>query len=99
MSQVTSLHEELTAAQRCLDDLARCVSRLEERVGSGLEIRRVRSDTEHLRESLSLLKDATPKAAPEQRQEMVTIPDKPYDSGLWTDVDDEGLGAQDRRAP
>ncbi|MFG3252744.1 hypothetical protein [Streptomyces sp. NPDC048172] len=99
MSQVTSLHEELTAAQRCLDDLARSVSRLEERVGSGLEIRRVRSDTEHLRESLSLLRDATPKAVPEQHPEMVTIPDQPYDSGLWTDVDDEGLGAQDRHAP
>ncbi|GAA2072809.1 hypothetical protein GCM10009801_25660 [Streptomyces albiaxialis] len=99
MSQVTSLHEELTVAQRCLDDLARSVSRLEERVGSGLEIRRVRSDTEHLRESLSLLRDATPKAVPEQHQEMVTIPDAPYDSGLWTDVDDEGLGAQDRHAP
>ncbi|NGO70330.1 hypothetical protein [Streptomyces boncukensis] len=99
MSQVTSLHEELTAAQRCLDDLARSISRLEERIGSGLEIRRVRSDAEHLKESLALLRDATPKAAPQPRQEMVTIPDQPYDSGLWTDVDDEGLGARDRRAP
>lgn len=30
---------------------------------------------------------------------MVTIPEQPYDAGLWTDVDDEGLGAQDRHAP
>ncbi|RST14659.1 hypothetical protein E2C00_27745 [Streptomyces sp. WAC05374] len=30
---------------------------------------------------------------------MVTIPDTPYDSSLWTDSDDEGLGARDRRAP
>ncbi|WP_329282656.1 hypothetical protein [Streptomyces sp. NBC_00691] len=30
---------------------------------------------------------------------MVAIPDAPYDSGLWTDTDDEGLGARDRHAP
>ncbi|MFE6841342.1 hypothetical protein [Streptomyces sp. NPDC057686] len=39
----------------------------------------------------------TPRAA---RQEgMVSVPDAPYDSSLWKDVDDEGLGARDRRAP
>ncbi|MFG3495064.1 hypothetical protein [Streptomyces sp. NPDC047928] len=37
---------------------------------------------------------------PAQRPEgMVTIPDTPYDSTLWTDSDDEGLGARDRHAP
>ncbi|MFD3661714.1 hypothetical protein ACFWVF_14145 [Streptomyces sp. NPDC058659] len=30
---------------------------------------------------------------------LVTIPDAPYDSELWTDTDDEGLGARDRHAP
>ncbi|GGU37174.1 hypothetical protein [Streptomyces lavendofoliae] len=30
---------------------------------------------------------------------LVTISDTPYDSTLWTDSDDEGLGARDRRAP
>ncbi|CAM5390812.1 hypothetical protein GCM10010222_04570 [Streptomyces tanashiensis] len=30
---------------------------------------------------------------------LVTIPDAPYDSGLWVDTDDEGLGARDRHAP
>ncbi|MFJ8664944.1 hypothetical protein ACWDX6_01940 [Streptomyces sp. NPDC003027] len=33
------------------------------------------------------------------RTDFVTIPDTPYDSGLWTDSDDEGLGARDRHAP
>jgi hypothetical protein len=94
-----SLHDELTVAQRCLDDLARCISRLEEHIGSGLEIRRVRSDAEHLKESLSLLKATAPRQAAEPPVEMVTIPEQPYDSGLWTDVDDEGLGARDRHAP
>ncbi|MFB7465476.1 hypothetical protein ACFCZ1_18615 [Streptomyces sp. NPDC056224] len=30
---------------------------------------------------------------------MVSIPDAPYDNALWTDTDDEGLGARDRHAP
>lgn len=97
-----SLHDELTDAQRCLDDLARSVGRLEERIGTGLEIRRVRSDTEHLKESLALLRATTPPQHPEPRVEMVSIPDQPYDRGLWTDaadMDDEGLGAKDRHAP
>lgn len=101
MSPHTSLHDDLTAAQRCLDELTRTVDRLERQVGSGLEIRRVRSDAEHLRESLALLRASTPNAgaANPVRPEMVTIPDKPYDHGLWSDVDDEGVGAKDRHAP
>lgn len=101
MSPQTSLHDELTAAQRLLDELTHTVSRLEQHVGGGLEIRRVRSDADHLRESLALLRAASPTAgAPSSaRPEMVTIPDKPYDHGLWSDVDDEGVGAKDRHAP
>ncbi|MEC4018492.1 hypothetical protein [Streptomyces sp. H27-D2] len=95
-----SLQDDLTAAQRCLDDLVRSIGRLEARIGSGLEIRRVRSDTDHLRESLALLHDSAPPDRERSgRPAMVTIPDAPYDSALWTDVDDEGLGAQDRHAP
>ncbi|NLU72135.1 hypothetical protein HCC61_05450 [Streptomyces sp. HNM0575] len=101
MSPHTSLHDDLTAAQRCLDELTRTVDRLERTLGSSLEVRRVRSDAEHLRESLSLLRAASPAAgAPgPAHPEMVTIPDKPYDHGLWSDVDDEGVGAKDRHAP
>lgn len=94
-----SLQDELTTVQRCLDELTRSVSRLEQHIGSGLELRRVRSDTEHLRESLALLRASAPDQPPEQRPEMVTIPDTPYDNALWTDAEDEGLGAKDRRAP
>lgn len=94
-----SLHDEITAVQRCLDDLSRTVSRLEQEIGNGLEIRRVRSDTEHLRESLALLRASAPDAPTPARPEMVTIPDTPYDTSLWTDAEDEGLGAKDRHAP
>ncbi|GAA2335071.1 MULTISPECIES: hypothetical protein [Streptomyces] len=93
-----SLNDDLTAVQRCLDDLVRSVSRLEQRVGAGgLEIRRVRTDADHLRESLALLRETAP--VERSRPEMVPVPDAPYNSALWSDVDDEGLGARDRHAP
>ncbi|GAA1904645.1 hypothetical protein GCM10009716_13230 [Streptomyces sodiiphilus] len=93
-----SLHDELHAAQRCLEGLARCVSRLEQELGSPLEVRRVRSDTDHLRESLALLAAAAPPPSA-AHHEMITVPEAPYDRRLWTDSDDEGLGAGGRRAP
>jgi hypothetical protein len=95
-----SVHEELTSVQRCLDDLCRSVGRLEQQMGDGgLEIRRVRTDADHLRESLALLREAASTPAPSRRPDLLTIPDTPYDSTLWTDSDDEGLGARDRHCP
>ncbi|MEV6958892.1 hypothetical protein AB0M97_06750 [Streptomyces sp. NPDC051207] len=95
-----SVHDDLIAVQRCLDDLNRSVGRLEKQLGrGGLEMRRVRTDAEHLRESVALLRAVAASPAAQQRPELVTISDTPYDPALWTDSDDEGLGARDRRAP
>ncbi|MCP3766837.1 MULTISPECIES: hypothetical protein [Streptomyces] len=96
-----SVHDELASVQRSLDDLIRSVGRLEKQLGSGgLEMRRVRSDTNHLRESVALLREtAVTTAGVPQRPDLVTISDTPYDPSLWVDTDDEGLGARDRRAP
>ncbi|POX53077.1 hypothetical protein [Streptomyces sp. Ru72] len=95
-----SVQEELTSVQRCLDDLCRSVGRLERQMGSGgLDIRRVRTDTDHLRESVALLREAASAAGALRRPDLVAIPDTPYDTTLWTDSDDEGLGARDRHAP
>ncbi|MET8831120.1 hypothetical protein ABZX40_06510 [Streptomyces sp. NPDC004610] len=94
-----SVHEELTSVQKSLDDLSRSVRRLEQQVGDGLDVRRVRTDCEHLRESVALLRQAVAAPAAPKRPELVTIPDTPYDNSLWVDTDDEGLGARDRRAP
>ncbi|MFF8910893.1 hypothetical protein [Streptomyces olivaceoviridis] len=93
-----SVHDDINAVQCCLDDLNRSVSRLEHQLGSTLEIRRVRLDADHLRESVALLREAAAPATP-RRPDLVTISDAPYDISLWTDSDDEGLGARDRRAP
>ncbi|KUN85218.1 MULTISPECIES: hypothetical protein [Streptomyces] len=98
-----SVHDDLTTVQRCLDDLSRSVGRLEQQLGSGgLEMRRVRADADHLRESVALLRETAsgPTAPPvPQKQQLLTIPDTPYDDSLWIDTDDEGLGARDRHAP
>ena len=95
-----SVHDDLTSVQRCLDDLNRSVGRLEQQLGSGgLDMRRVRADTEHLRESVALLRAAASARGAPARPELVTISDTPYDTALWTDSDDEGLGARGRRAP
>ena len=96
-----SVHDELTAVQRSLDDLHRSLGRLEQQLGSGgLEMRRVRTDSDHLRESVALLREAaTTEAAPNRKPDLVTISDAPYNVSLWTDSDDEGLGARDRHAP
>ncbi|GGX57166.1 hypothetical protein [Streptomyces minutiscleroticus] len=106
-----SLHDDLTSVQRSLDDLLRCVGRLEQQLGGGLEMRRVRTDADHLRESVALLREAAPGSRPAppaagqagpaapRRADLVPIPDTPYDSSLWTDSDDEGLGAHHRHAP
>ncbi|CCK27680.1 hypothetical protein BN159_3301 [Streptomyces davaonensis JCM 4913] len=95
-----SVHDDLMSVQRCLDDLNRSVSRLEQQLGSGgLDIRRVRTDCDHLRESVAMLRAAANTTTPQKRPDLVTIPDTPYDDSLWIDTDDEGLGARDRRAP
>ncbi|GGJ09720.1 hypothetical protein [Streptomyces brasiliensis] len=95
-----SMHDDLTSVQRCIEDLVRSVGRLEQHLGSGgLEMRRVRTDTDHLRESVALLREAAPGLSQPRRPDLVTISDTPYDISLWTDTDDEGLGARDRHAP
>lgn len=93
-----ALQDELTTAQRRVDELRRVVARLEQQVGDSLDMRRVRADTDHLRDSLALLRETAPKAVT-RRPEMVTIPDAPYDPGLWSGAEDEGLGSPYGHAP
>ncbi|WP_394430776.1 hypothetical protein [Streptomyces sp. SGAir0957] len=99
-----SVDNELTKVQQCVDELTRAVNRLQPAL-AGPDLRRVRADTDHLRESVALLRaSAIAAAAPDERpplprQGLVPIPDTPYDTSLWTDSDDEGLGAHHRHAP
>ncbi|MEV4431753.1 hypothetical protein [Streptomyces sp. NPDC049555] len=94
-----SVKDELTVIERSLEDLDRAIGRLEQHLGKGLEMRRLRLDAGHLREDLALLRAGTPAAAEARPVQLVTIPDTPYDASLWRDADEEGLGCRDRRAP
>jgi regulator of replication initiation timing len=95
-----SVHDDITSVQRSLDDLHRSLGRLENQLGSGgLEMRRVRLDADHLRESVALLREAATTGEAPRRPDLVTISDTPYDTSLWVGSDDEGLGARDRHAP
>jgi uncharacterized protein YlxW (UPF0749 family) len=93
-----SLQDELATAQRRVDELCRVVYRLEQQVGNTLDMRRVRADTDHLRDSLAQLRETAPTAVA-GRPEMVTIPDAPYDPTLWSGAEDEGLGSPHGHAP
>ncbi|AVZ75113.1 hypothetical protein SLUN_25910 [Streptomyces lunaelactis] len=79
-----SEQEELTAMQHRLDELLQRVGQLERTV-------------DELRGAGPAASAATESKSP--APELVTIPDTPYNSALWTDSDDEGLGARDRHAP
>ncbi|MFH8577661.1 hypothetical protein [Streptomyces zaomyceticus] len=71
------------------DDLAavkRCLEDLVRTVGQ-------------LERSVTAERGSPPEPSGGRAENLVTIPDTPYDSGLWTDTDDEGLGARDRHAP
>jgi hypothetical protein len=98
-----SLHDDLTHVQRTLDELVRSVNRISGEIGDSIDMRRVSINTEHLRESLTLLLDAAghelAPAGQQARAPMVTIPDAPYDPSLWRDAEDEGLGSPHGHAP
>ncbi|GAA3868909.1 hypothetical protein [Streptomyces sedi] len=93
-------HDELRAAQRCVDQLTVHIDRLEREFGTGLETRRLRADARHLREGLGLLAashgdrpDASGTSGT-SGAETIAVPEAPYDRDLWRDADDEGLGAR-----
>ncbi|MBC3842685.1 hypothetical protein GXW82_28435 [Streptacidiphilus sp. 4-A2] len=65
------------------------------RLGGGLDVRRVRTDLDHLRESLALLSEAVAqRAAADSVHEVVEIEDTPYDPEMWRGIDDEGIGCR-----
>ncbi|MBT2365150.1 hypothetical protein J7E88_07420 [Streptomyces sp. ISL-10] len=79
-----SQQEEMTAMQQRIDELAQRVGHLEQAVDQLWGSGRARPGG---------------RSKEPSRPELVTIPDTPYDNALWTDSDDEGLGARDRHAP
>ncbi|MFC1417452.1 hypothetical protein [Streptacidiphilus cavernicola] len=86
----------LAAAGRCLEELDRALrTAFPGTDDADLDVRRVRTDLVHLRESLALLSAAAAGPVPGPRA-MVDVPDTPYDPSMWRDADDEGIGCRHR---
>ncbi|MER5274641.1 hypothetical protein ABT025_02660 [Streptomyces sp. NPDC002809] len=81
-----SLQDELTAVQHCLDDLVRTVGRLERSLAQ-------------LRAQDTAPGPPGPAGHAAPVDDVITITEAPYDTTLWTDSDDEGLGVPGRHAP
>lgn len=64
------------------------------------EIRAIRRSLDELNRGVERLEQRLRglEPPPDERR-TIGVPDTPYDRALWTDSDDEGLGARDRRAP
>ncbi|MFE6973488.1 hypothetical protein [Streptomyces sp. NPDC057682] len=52
-----------------------------------------------LERSIARLRETDRATDPLARDDVITIAEAPYDSSLWTDADDEGLGVPGRHAP
>ncbi|MDA3646351.1 hypothetical protein LZ318_28620 [Saccharopolyspora indica] len=86
---------ELAELQRLLAQLRSSVGTLRTRYGDAPAVRRLHNDVERLDIDVADLAAALPaqrQASPSE--EVVMVPDTPYDPSLWRDADDEGLGGQ-----
>lgn len=83
----------LAQAGRCLEELDRLLKSGTAGLGGGLDVRRVRADLAHLRESLALLCESAARTQI-PAQQVVLIPDTPYDPAMWRGADDEGVGCR-----
>jgi hypothetical protein len=93
---------ELTELHHLIGGLRRCVTSLKARYGDTPAMRRIVNDAERILNDVELLDiDADELALTQQTivvsGEKIPIPDTPYDTAFWRDVDDEGIGGHNRR--
>lgn len=85
---------EVTAAERAMGELRRCVGEMRSRYGDVPPVRRLSNDVERFAIDLADMGELTPRAGRPARddREVVEIPSADYDERLWQDGDDEGVG-------
>ena len=92
---------ELAELHDLIGGLRRCVNSLKARYGDSPAMRRIVIDTDRILTDVELLTadvselDLT-RATVQQSGDKIVIPDTPYDSDFWRDVDDEGVGRHSR---
>ncbi|MBQ0926817.1 hypothetical protein [Saccharopolyspora endophytica] len=89
---------ELAEFQRVLAQLRSSAGALRQRYGDAAVVRRIHNDIERLDIDAGELSAVvpTPRTGDDARDDVVIVPDTPYDPSLWQDADDEGLGGQFR---
>jgi hypothetical protein len=93
---------ELTELHHLIGGLQRCVTALKAKYGDAPAMRRIVNDAERILNDVELLDiDAQELELAQQTivfsGEKIPIPDTPYDTAFWRDVDDEGVGGHNRR--
>ena len=93
---------ELTELHHLIGGLQRCVTALKTKYGDSPAMRRIVNDAERILNDVELLDiDAHELELAQQTivfsGEKIPIPDTPYDTAFWRDVDDEGVGGHNRR--
>ena len=90
-----SAEEAVAAARRALTSLAAAVLVVRNEYGDTLGVRRLTTDVDRIAEALDQLGDPQPghraAVAPE---DMLEIPDDPYDESMWQDAETEAQHAQ-----
>jgi hypothetical protein len=93
---------ELSELHHLIGGLQRCVTALKAKYGDAPAMRRIVNDAERILNDVELLDiDAHELELAQQTivfsGEKIPIPDTPYDTAFWRDVDDEGVGGHNRR--
>jgi len=92
---------ELAELHHLIGGLRQCVTSLKAKYGDTPAMRRIVLDAERILNDVELLEiDAGELALGQQTVvfsgEKIPIPDTPYDTAFWRDVDDEGVGGHNR---
>jgi hypothetical protein len=90
-----SAQDAVVATREALTTLASAVLRVRNEYGDTLGVRRLTADVDRLNESLDQLGDPQPgHQAGVSPDEMILIPDDPYDESMWQDAQSETQHAQ-----
>ncbi len=90
-----SAQDAVGATREALTALAAAVLRVRNEYGDTLGVRRLTADVDRIAESLDQLGDPLPGHRPRvSDDEMILIPDDPYDESMWQDAQSESQHAQ-----
>lgn len=88
---------ELAELRRTIGQLRQCMGPLRARYGDATAVRRLANDVERLDiDAGELDSPIPPQPKAVGPDEVVKIPDTPYDPSLWRGADDEGIGGYHR---